>query len=371
MQRARECLDEIVRLYQDGPQEKAPELLQRITDLYLLTLEQQSPSEMGTFGDVMIRMSQSADPLARARFAERISKASPVPVELLHLLARDEICIARPVLQYSESLRERDLVSILSEVNQEHMSATALRLNLTEPVTDILVERGDNDVLVALARNTGASLSPSGKSRLFAEAGNRGPLLDALNARRDTAQTPIHMLMRLGESEFWHRVAETLLMSEEKVEDNGAELETPAPPPVTQPEVSEKPKPTTLSPADRAAKRGNVAANEKLLVEAARGGKIVETIDVMARISSLEHAMVEHCLFQAHLPALMVLCKAHKLSASTFTAILQLRESYTETPITNTIDLLRRYEAMTPDTAKRVIRFADKARPESPESPEK
>lgn len=368
MQRARECLDEIVSLYNSGPQEQASELLQRITDLYFLTVEQQSVDEIGSFGDAMIRMSKSADPVARARFAERMSKAEPVPIEVLRTLARDEIFIARPVLQYARGLREGDLVAILGDVGQEHMSATAHRENLTIPVTDILVNRGDAEVLLALAQNVGASLSPESRDRLYNAAGENDALLHILNARRDIAINPMSKLKRLAESEFWHQVAETLLMAPDETEtvdpkpkiQKAKEAEEPKP----EPEAPKKEAPASLLTT-----KSNAAANEKLLVEAARGGKVVETIEALSRVTSLDNAMVEHCLFEANLPALMVLCKAHKLAASTFTSLLQLRENYTETPITDTIGLLRRYEAMTPDTAQRVIRFADKGRPEPQEEP--
>lgn len=367
MQHARECLDEIVSLYQDGPQEKASELLQRITDLYFLTLEQQSSTEIGSFGDAMIRMSKSVDPIARARFAERISKATPAPVEVLRLLARDEICIARPVLQHSSGLREGDLVSLMAELSQDHLSATALRQHLTEPVTDILVARGNNDVLISLAGNVGAVLSANSKDHLFSVAVENEALLAALNARRDTASNPMSKLKKLAEAEFWHSVAETLLMAPD---DTDLDHEEPAAPIVkeeNEPETKEEDKKKKAPQAIPAVTKHNAAANEKALVEAARGGKVVETIEALSKITSLDHAMVEHCLFQANLPALMVLCKAHKLAASTFTSLLQLRENNTETVITDTIGLLRRYEAMTPDTAQRVIRFADKGRPETPE----
>nr|NIO41221.1 DUF2336 domain-containing protein [Burkholderiales bacterium] len=178
MQRARECLDEIVQLYQDGPSGRANELLERIADLYFLTLEQQSADERGSFGDAMLRMSQSADPIARARFAERIAKAAPVPVELLLYLAREEICVARPILQYSPCLREGDLVSIITDVGQDHLGATALRPNLTVPVTDLLVQRGEPRVLVALAQNVAADLSASSVDRLYTLANEEDELME-------------------------------------------------------------------------------------------------------------------------------------------------------------------------------------------------
>ena len=365
MQRARECLEEIVSLYQSGPKEMAPELLQRITDLYFLTLEQQSATETGSFGDVMIRMCQSADTVARAHFAERMSKAKQAPIEVIRILARDEICVARPILQYSKCLREGDLVTITSDAAQEHMVAIAHRTKLTEVITDILIARGHEEVLTALAQNVSAELSSSSKRRLFAIAETDEALFDVLNGRRDTTSNPIGRLKRLGEPEFWHRVAETLLMAPDETDTAIPEPQTPLSQTASDPEPDDEHKEEASAPAPAATMSNNPAVNEKLLVEAARGGKITETIELLGKISGLDMAMVEHCLFQAHLPALMVLCKANKLAASSFTSLLQLRENYTETAISDTIGLLRRYEAMTPDTAKRVIRFADKGKPES------
>lgn len=359
MRCARECLDEIVSIYQDGSQENASQLLQKVADLYFLTLEQQSAAERDSFGDVMIRMAQSAGARERAQLAERIARTSPIPIELLRHLAQDEIFIARPILQYSPCLREGDLVAITSEVGQAHLSATAHRNDLTIPVTDILVSRGEPEVHMALAQNVSANLSEESVSRLFRAAESHVDLLDVLNARRDTAPNPIRKLRRLADAEFWHRMAETLLMSEEIVDEKLAPQRAAE---ESEDEAASEPEPAKAPAVDIF--RQTSASKEKALVEAARAGQVVETIETLASITRLDKAMVEHCMFQAHLPALMVLCKAHKLAASTFNSLLQMRENHTETPINDTIGLIRRYEAMTPDTAQRVIRFADKGRPD-------
>lgn len=362
MRCARECLDEIVSIYQDGSQENASQLLQKVADLYFLTLEQQSTAERDSFGDVMIRMAQSAGARERAQLAERIARTSPIPVELLRHLAQDEIFIARPILQYSPCLREGDLVAITSEVGQAHLSATAHRNDLTIPVTDILIARGEADVHMALAQNVSADLSEESVSRLFRTAESHVALLDILNARRDTAPNPIRKLRRLADAEFWHRMAETLLMSEETVDEKLAPQQPAKESGESGNDAASEPEPAKAPAVDIF--RQTSASKEKALVEAARAGQVIETIEILASITRLDKAMVEHCMFQAHLPALMVLCKAHKLAASTFNSLLQMRENHTETPINDTIGLIRRYEAMTPDTAQRVIRFADKSRTE-------
>lgn len=361
MNQARECLDEIVDLREDLTSERAAELLELVADLYFLTADTQSAEDRDVFCDVMERIAYAADALARARFAERIAKDDQLPPDLVRRLARDEICIARPVLQYSSRLREGDLVSITSELDQDHLMATANRHDLTKPVTDVLVQRGEEPVLVAVARNVFAEISSESLERLKQIAADAVELRRALSMRRDTTPGPISRLRRLTDSDFWQQVAETLLMSDENIENADPE-DTPAAseeePPQEQENTQSKPKEQrdenpfkTLSPLA-----------EKHLAEAARSGKVVETVDQFSKIAKLEQQMIEHCLFHAHIPALLVLCKANKLTPSTFTALLQLRESYTEIPIEDTVGLLRRYEGMTPDTAQRIIRFADKNR---------
>ena len=84
-------------------------LLERVADLFFLTVDQQSAEDRSAFGDIMERMAIDADTLTRARFSERMSKAEFAPTDLIRGLARDEICVSRPVLQYSPFLCEGDL----------------------------------------------------------------------------------------------------------------------------------------------------------------------------------------------------------------------------------------------------------------------
>lgn len=365
MLRARQCLDEIVDLYQSGPIDKGPELLERVADLYFLTVDQQSPADTDAFGDVMERMAFAADALTRARLSERISKTESAPVDLIRRLARDEICVARPVLQYSPCLREGDLVSISSEAEQDHLMATAHRSNLSKPVTDIIVERGELKVLKAIISNTGAEFSAESRMKLSKTPELQAELQQAIRMRRDMSPTAIDRLKRLTEMEFWQQITEAALMTIEEPDDIQADTldSVNADAAVDKQILNEQANKAPKGKPDKDIKmKPTSEAAEKALVDSARAGKVVETVQFFAKITELDEGMIEHCVFKAHIPALMVLCKAHSMAPSTFTAMLQLRENHTGTPVTDTIGLMRRYESMTPDTAQRIIRFSDKRR---------
>jgi len=359
MDRARACLVEIVDLYESGPDANGPELLERVTDLFFVTTKMQSAEDRKAFGDVMERMVYAADPITRANFAERIARAELAPVDLIRRLAKDEIFIARPILQYSPGLREGDLVSLSRNAEQAHLKATAHRKHLTKPVTDILVKRGDLGVLQAVVGNAGAEFSAEALDQLSRAAEIHGELQPLLSLRRDLAPRVITRLKRLTEYNFWQQMAETMLMTSEEPDKKDS------PKPKT-PKVALKDK----APESKAGQPAKPENEEKISGEGpetemdlagnAKASKVDETIESFAAITGLDKMMVEHCLFQAHISALMVLCKAHGFAPGTFTALLQIRENITKEPTDDAISLMRRYENMTEDTAKRIISFSDK-----------
>lgn len=364
MVRTRECLDEITDLMSSDGESKPDELLNKVADLYLMTADRQSAADQAAFGDVLARIANVVDPIARARFAERMATAETLPKSLLHQLARDEICVARPILQYAIGLREGDLVSITLEVDQDHLVATAHRHDLTCPVTDILVRRGERRVLQAIVQNVSAELSANSIAELKAVVEDHAEIESILRMRRDVPSNPIRRLKRLAASDFWQNVTQALLMT-----DEGGEPHDQADTVVAETQDAEaEPDQDSMSAdgdqpsAEQTVKKPRLqgAALEKHLLEVAKARDYPLVIQALSELAKLDEAMISHCLCEAHVSALMVLCKANRLSPATFTALLQLREARTNTPITDFVGLMRRYEGMTPDTAEKIIRFSKK-----------
>ena len=78
--------------------------------------------------------------------------------------------MARPVLVHSVQLSDADLVENATTKSQEHLFAIAQRLKLSEAVTDVLVERGDDRVVRRVVRNEGARFSLAGYGKLTTRA---------------------------------------------------------------------------------------------------------------------------------------------------------------------------------------------------------
>src|SRR3979409_420417 len=108
---------------------------------------------------------------------KRLAMIPDAPLRVIRGLALDdEIEVAGPVLAHSERLDDAMLVESARTKSQDHLRAISRRKTLAEPVTDVLVERGNREVAVSTAGNMGARFSDFGYSTLVQRAQSDGGL---------------------------------------------------------------------------------------------------------------------------------------------------------------------------------------------------
>ena len=189
------------------------EMLARITELFVSEAARYSEEQVGVFDDVMVRLASTVDADARAKLAQRLAPIANAPSSLIHMLAfDDEIEVARPVLSQSERLEDSALRANAGSKSQQHLLAIAQRRSLSETVTDVLIERGDREVLRALVNNAGSRFSEAGFRMLVERAAGDDDLATAIR----TAQPfPSRAFRRPGartepQSRWPHRRSRTL-----------------------------------------------------------------------------------------------------------------------------------------------------------------
>ena len=111
---------------------------------------------------------------------------SKAPPKILRALACDDaIFVASSVLMHSESLDDLTVVECAMTKSQNHLFAISRRKRLPEAVTDVLVERGDQRVVLSTARNAGAKFSNKGLTVLVKRSDGDDQLADCLGTRPD------------------------------------------------------------------------------------------------------------------------------------------------------------------------------------------
>jgi hypothetical protein len=102
-----------------------------------------------------------------------------------HLASDDQIEVAGTVLANSSCLTNDTLVEIARTKGQEHLLAISGRTDLTEDVTDVIVDRGERRVIRKLAGNASARFSDNGYKGMVAHAESDDELTELLGVRID------------------------------------------------------------------------------------------------------------------------------------------------------------------------------------------
>ena len=110
----------------------------------------------------------------RVRLAWKLAHASWAPHELVLLLARSEVDIARPLIAASPVLNEQDLIHLLVAASIDHQVEVARRPQLDAAVVTAILDQASPEVLTALAGNTSAQVTPLGMERLVSLSQTRG-----------------------------------------------------------------------------------------------------------------------------------------------------------------------------------------------------
>src|SRR5262249_59041969 len=102
--------------------------------------------------------------------------------------------VAGPVLSQSERLDDEALIEAARSKSQAHLLAISIRRVLSRAVTDVLVQRGNTEVVRSTVKNPGAEFSENGYSRLVKRVADNDDLAASLGLRPNL---PRHLYLKL------------------------------------------------------------------------------------------------------------------------------------------------------------------------------
>jgi uncharacterized protein (DUF2336 family) len=134
-------------------------LVNAIGDLIDETDRQFSAQEMALMNDILKKLINDVARPIRTSLAEKLARTRSAPVEVIEILANDEIDVAAAILQHSDLLSDRALIDIIRQRTRSHRLAIAMRKHISNGVSDALVEPKEPDVIRRLLENHGAEIS--------------------------------------------------------------------------------------------------------------------------------------------------------------------------------------------------------------------
>jgi uncharacterized protein (DUF2336 family) len=171
--------------------------LTRITDLFIAGSGRHSKQQIELFDEVFETLVAVIELETRAKLARYIATIPNAPAALVRAFAFDDaIAVAAPVLSQSTALSDSDLAANASTQGQGHLHAIAHRRTISEVITEILIERGEPNVVRTVAKNAGARFSDGSFRELVARSGDDAQLALNVGTRHDI---PRHHFLKLLE----------------------------------------------------------------------------------------------------------------------------------------------------------------------------
>jgi uncharacterized protein (DUF2336 family) len=345
-------MDELEDAVQSGSRDKRVETLRRITDLFLTAPAQLNDAQIGVFDDVLTHLVERVEIRARAELAKRLAPVDQAPNEIIQRLARDdEIIVAGPVLTQSKRLSTADLIEIAGKKSQGHLLAIAGRDQLEEQLTDVLVDRGNRDVVRVLATNSGAAFSPSGYSTLVKRAEGDETLTEKLARRLDLPLRLFRELLLKATDAVRARLLASVSADKQDIIRVLAQVSA---------EISNE---TPVARNVEAAKRTvsmlheTGRLNESEIMTFARHNKYEEVIAGLAALCSVPFDLVDRLTHSDRGDALLVPCKAAGLRWDTVRAVLELRGTRHAISEQDLEAAASEFSRLSMPTAARVLRF--------------
>ena len=166
--------------------QKGQDPLRAVTELFLSAAPQFDDDSVAIVDTVFDFALPKPNAATLTDISVRMAPLPNAPSRLMKRLASDaEISVAGPVLSQSPRLSEADLCGIAAVMSNSHLLAISARKQLTSAVTDILIDRGDNQVARKIASNKTAELSDRGVARLLERAESDETISASLCARTD------------------------------------------------------------------------------------------------------------------------------------------------------------------------------------------
>ena len=325
-------------------------ILRRVTDLFVATSSLLSDEQIALFDDVMERLIQEVEISVRAAFGHILATAPSAPPKVVRMLALDDAFeVAAPILTYSERVNEATLVEGAKAKSQAHLLAISRRKTLTEPVTDVLVERGNQEVALSTAQNPGAAFSEFGYSTLVQRSSDNDDLAECVWSRPEIPRQ--HLLKLFANAS--ETVKSKLIRKDPSKAGTILEI-------VAQASQQLQARVRQASPNFAAAYAyvqslyASGALDEARLAEFARAAKFDETTIALSLICDLPIAMIERLFVEERPEQLIVIGKASGLSWNTIKTMMAHTNGRPMPKIDQHFETFARLKA---DTAKKAIQF--------------
>jgi len=346
-------LDELQTTLAHGTVARRVETLRRVTDLFLSGAVDYSDEQIALFDDVFQCLMHHIETSAKALLANRLAPIDTAPPLTIRALAFDDLIeVAAPVLSRSERLDDEALIETARNKSQAHLMAISTRRVLSDAVTDVLVLRGNDEVIQSTVNNPGAEFSERGFTRLVNRAEGDDDLATCIGLR---PTIPRHLYLKL--------LAKASVAVRARLEAANPQQAAEVPIAVRKATQWARTAPSAIT-RETAIAHALVKSlyedgrlDEHQVAAFAEAGKFDEANAAIAALANVTISIAESMMVETRAEGVMILAKVSGMSWSTVKAIINMRDDLSGMEPTDLAACKATYERLRPSTAQQVLRF--------------
>src|SRR6266481_5972005 len=315
-------LDELQNTLAHGTVARRVETLRRVTDLFINGAVDFKDEQIRLFDDVFQCLMKHIETPAKALLSSRLAPIDTAPPLTIRALAFDDaIEVAAPVLSRSERLDDEALIETARNKSQAHLMAISTRRVLSDAVTDVLVLRGNDEVIQSTVNNPGAEFSERGFTRLVNRAEGDDDLATCIGLR---PTMPRHLYLKL--------LAKASVAVRARLEAANPQQAADVPTAVREATRRARTAPSAIT-RETAIAHALVKSlyddgrlDELQVAAFAQAGKFDEANAAIAALANVPVSIAENMMVETCAEGVMILAKVSGISWPTVKAIINMRD---------------------------------------------
>ncbi|MFO1013629.1 MAG: DUF2336 domain-containing protein [Caulobacteraceae bacterium] len=209
---------------QEPPRKARLALLKRLADVVSLPSSRVNSFERAVTADLLVEILRDASFEERARVARRLSSLSEIPNSLVRLILRDELDVARPLLEDSTCLGDADLLDCIRNATGPHRRLIAQRRGVGEVVAEALIDGGETQVIEAVLKNEMAKLSHAAVEAVVALTRDNQHLVGMLLRRPELRPSHAYVLFWWANADARRWILQRFAVSREVLQEAAGDV---------------------------------------------------------------------------------------------------------------------------------------------------
>ena len=309
-------MTDLVNLARDSSQQGRIRLVNSIVEILDIGLK---PNEREIAGDILVQVMRQIEQETRALLASHLATHNGIPRELVLFLGQDDISVARPILLESGLLTDQDLIEVINKRGATHARPIAKRDQISELLSQALVDVEDQETIINLITNDGADISEETMAELVSLSIQDKDLQEPLLNRNDLSAELASKLFLWVSSELRRHILANYDLDQDTLDKTIEETITEF---LDRNMTTGVVTPQMLEWADRLASCGRLTA--RLMVKVLRLSQYPMFIAMFSRLANVSTDMARFMVREEGARRLALTCRAVGISKAEFASLFLL-----------------------------------------------